>query len=89
MERVEYIALLAVYIPQEHYNVNALYCTVTTLLFKMLGLREGGMCPEHKCSSGTLSLLFCLLHQRHAAEELPFPLLNLYFIHEISISLSP
>lgn len=33
---------------------------------------------------------FCLLHQRDAAEGLPFPLLNtLYFVYKTSISLSP
>lgn len=34
VERVEYIVLLVVYIAWEHYNVNGLYCTVTTLLLK-------------------------------------------------------
>ena len=34
VERMHYIVLLAVYTAQEHYNVNSLYCKVTTLFYK-------------------------------------------------------
>lgn len=61
-ERVEYMVVLVVYIPREHYHVNGSSCTVKTPLLKMIAAgaseREGGMYPEHKCSSGTLSQLF-------------------------------
>lgn len=36
VERVEYMLVLVVYIPREHYHVNGSYRTVKTLLLKMI-----------------------------------------------------
>lgn len=40
---MEYTVVLVVYIAQEHYHVNGSYCTVKTLLLKMIaaGPRRG------------------------------------------------
>ncbi len=36
VERVEYMVVLVVYTSPEHYHVNGSYCTVKTLLLKMI-----------------------------------------------------